>query len=496
MYDSIHKIVAEYQRSSIQSEAEVRSKLIVPLLDALGYDPTLRAEEFPVYGFEGGKRLPAKNADFILFSDKHFAEHREYTSACLDWVYQHSLFVVEAKKPGEMPDILGQPVYYTVWTRAVAYLAIDGIRVRGYFYSATGPDYQVIDCAVDDRHFEETIQAFSYENILALKEAGTTVHLSREREGYGAAGYVVPTEKDLDSIPESTLRYMRYALGKNAVGLNKLQLVSRFLNSTDSFLQNDLRYDIPKYMFDIPRHLYDARLYIDDVILPIGQGKITEFYWENYERLIFENENIQIMIILSDGQLCDFSIGFRALDRTVSDRLAAFERIERVLFAKSVRVSLEDSTRRSIRLPSGHPKTMWAEQDSVLGIFHFWKNGLVQLKEIETFYEIEFKLQFVSGEESLLNLYQAIDTVYAGIAMTKNCEVLLPGGIVDEDVDIKEPIVFEEEIRAPLKGVDIHGVHFAPHRSWLLPGRIPMRGTAEGDIVKADGCCSYRIAPI
>lgn len=74
MNDSIQKIIYEYQKSTIQSEAEVRSKLIVPLLNALGYPSSLRAEEFPVHGFEGRKKLPAKSADLILFSDSHFAE--------------------------------------------------------------------------------------------------------------------------------------------------------------------------------------------------------------------------------------------------------------------------------------------------------------------------------------------------------------------------------------------------------------------------------------
>lgn len=55
--------------SSIQSEAEVRLKLIVPLLELLKYPSYWRTEEFSVYGVEGGKKLPAKNVDYILLSD-------------------------------------------------------------------------------------------------------------------------------------------------------------------------------------------------------------------------------------------------------------------------------------------------------------------------------------------------------------------------------------------------------------------------------------------
>ena len=61
----------------------------MPLLEALGYPSYLRAEEFPVYGFEGEKRLPAKNADFAMFSDKEFAAHRSFTQKDIIEVCSH-----------------------------------------------------------------------------------------------------------------------------------------------------------------------------------------------------------------------------------------------------------------------------------------------------------------------------------------------------------------------------------------------------------------------
>lgn len=124
MFTQIQNLINEYKESTIQSEAEVRSKLIVPLLGILGYPSYLRAEEFPVYGFEGSKRLATKNADFVLFSDKNFAYYREFKKTHIDWVQEHSLLIVEAKKPNEMPDVQGQSQYYTFWTCAVAYLTI------------------------------------------------------------------------------------------------------------------------------------------------------------------------------------------------------------------------------------------------------------------------------------------------------------------------------------------------------------------------------------
>ena len=48
----ISTLIEDFLKQKIQSEAEVRSKLIVPLLELLGYPKDFRAEEFPVYGVE------------------------------------------------------------------------------------------------------------------------------------------------------------------------------------------------------------------------------------------------------------------------------------------------------------------------------------------------------------------------------------------------------------------------------------------------------------
>lgn len=485
MNSPIQKIVTEYQKSTIQSEAEVRSKLIVPLLEVLGYPSCLRAEEFPVYGFEGRKPIPAKSADFILFSDSHFAEHRKFTDSCRNWVLSHSLLIVEAKKPGEIPKILGQPEYYTIWTKAVAYLITDGIQIKGYFHNSISSDYEMIECAIEDLPCNDGIWSFSYDNILHIKESGSSTFTQRFN--------AILTDEDSINLPENTLQYMRYALGKNADGLNKLQLVARFLNTTDAFLQNDLRYEILRYMFDIPRHFYNAYLYIEDIVLPLEKGEITEFYWESYEQLIFESEHIGVNILLTDRKLSNFEVGFRALECSVTDRLSSFGQVKKVLSAESIRLQMDDPLHRSFTLPSGNPGTMWKSKELILDMYDFWYDGLQKLNAIEEFYEIEFTLHPVTGGESTQALYQAIDSVYAGIIIAQNCDILLPGGLVGEEVIFDEPTIFENEIRAPLEELDIQGIHFVPHRSWLLPGTVHMKGTAKDDIVNVPGCCTYKI---
>ena len=169
---NIQAIITKYRESKIQSEAEVRSKLIVPLLEELGYAPKYRAEEFPVYGYAGMEKLKAKNADFLLFDNEEFAEHRDRTPENNEWVREHSLLVVEAKKPGKIPEELGQAQYYTMWTRAVAYIETDGEEVFGYYYNPVANDRKVLQTTVDDLSASEVLGLFTYESVSITKEKG------------------------------------------------------------------------------------------------------------------------------------------------------------------------------------------------------------------------------------------------------------------------------------------------------------------------------------
>ena len=169
---NIQAIITKYRESKIQSEAEVRSKLIVPLLEELGYASKYRAEEFPVYGYGGREKLPAKDADFLLFDNEGFAEHRTRTKENNEWVREHSLLVVEAKKPGKIPEELGQAQYYTMWTRAVAYIETDGEEVFGYYYNPVANDRVVLQTTVDELGKAELLDLLTYESISGTKEKG------------------------------------------------------------------------------------------------------------------------------------------------------------------------------------------------------------------------------------------------------------------------------------------------------------------------------------
>ncbi len=279
----IQSVIDKYRLSEIQSESEVRSKFIVGLSEALGYPSQLRGEEFPVYGCAGSERLRAKNAEFIFFTESSFGRYRGNTQNSKRWVQEHSLLVIEAKKPGKLSEDPGQARFYTMWTRAVVYIETDGEDFKGFFVNPVSADEEVIDAKSSLPQYE------------AIDDG---------------VCQIITEDSEL-MLPKETISYIRECMGKNAEKLTNIQLVSRFLNTTECMLQNDM-------------------------LFPLTDGKITEFYWNDIARYIFENEYIAIDVIYVNDRLNNFEIGYHILDRYASDRLEHFGLVGKCLNADSM----------------------------------------------------------------------------------------------------------------------------------------------------------------
>ncbi|MBC8612322.1 hypothetical protein H8739_01105 [Blautia faecis] len=489
MKKNLHDIIEEFKRSNIQSEAEVRSKLIVPLTEYLGYPSWLRAEEFPVYGFEGRTRLPAKNADYIFFTDKDFANYREFKNEELDWVKEHSLLVIEAKKTKEMPEVLGQPIYYTIWTRAVAYLITDGISIKGCFFNPISSDKKILDCKVAElEKFSNELQNFSYENIRAIKKL---------KQNSGQFNLIETGNFDQVEgmqIPEETINYMREALGKNANGRDDVGVVSLFCDSTAMYLKNEMRYDIPEYMYEIPRETVEAELYIDENIFPYQKGKVTHNYWKDNDLYLYESEYIDILFEFSKNVLKNFEMGYHVLDNCVTERLESFKKVEKCMNAKNFSFVLNNGNKQNmLSCHIGRSKKIWKSREAIKEKMKMWVEELEKMRALEEYYGLSFKLEHLSGAEHIAELYTAVDYVYDGISMNQNCVFRMPGGLFNEDIIIEQPTIFQENTLIDLPSRWIHGFEFIPDKTAILPGTLAFKNTTKEDIVVADMCCLYRV---
>ncbi|SDJ36302.1 Type I restriction enzyme R protein N terminus (HSDR_N) [Paraburkholderia steynii] len=117
------------------NEATVEVQFIASLLDAIGYKHKDIAAKHPVE-FQEGRESRKKFADFVVFD----GVSRESG---------HSLFVVEAKRPGESFDeARRQAESYAVQVRALVYVVTDGQILEIWQYRRTSVSEKVFACPV------------------------------------------------------------------------------------------------------------------------------------------------------------------------------------------------------------------------------------------------------------------------------------------------------------------------------------------------------------
>ena len=490
------EILRDYRQSGTYSEADIRTKLILPLLKYLGYRNEYRAEEFPVYGFDGGKKNHTKFADFLLFSERGYSSHCSPSQEDIDWVKDHSLLVVEVKNTGKMPEVVLQPEYYAIWTRPIAYIITDGETIKGYIHCDLISDKIIFECEINELHNHSEFDLFSFENTSRLKQEynnnyETIVRSLTDTESKRNSNEI--QEIDLIEIPSDLLNFMKNALGKNAEGLDDSHIIKRFTNTTAALINNNMRYDIPPYMANVVRQTEKAKIYIDNDVYALNCGEVGIIFYENVDKYIFISDYLEIVVIYIDKHLFDYSIGYRVQDQRLEKRIEHFKTVEKCYSANRLTICIEGSNQITIVLPLGQESEMWPDREKNATMMRFWIDGLEKLLSIEKFYGIKFVLNPVTGDENINALYNAIDLVYCGIKLKPNCTVKMKKTDELNDVYIPEPLLLEKDVDIPLPIQTIHGVVFKPVASALLPGTIPYGTAKYGEIIQVDACCLYQI---
>lgn len=157
--------------SSIISEQDVRTKIAIPLIECLGYPVKNRAEEFPVFGFEGRKKMTTKFVDIMLFSKSEHSIHRDSTERA--WVMDHSLVAIELKKPTEeVSESQGQAQFYAMWTRALYYICTNGKAIVIYKLENFNADTALCCCKVMEleRHWLTLYESIAFKELILKKE--------------------------------------------------------------------------------------------------------------------------------------------------------------------------------------------------------------------------------------------------------------------------------------------------------------------------------------
>lgn len=489
--DKISKLVTNFKPNLIQSEAEVSTKFIIPLLDCLGYSSNIRSEEFPIYGHSGGKKERPKPADFILFSSSSFASHRRDNEQDKKWVQDHSLLVVEAKNIGKLAKTPGQAQYYTMWSKALAYIETDGVDIYGYIHSTTNADPKILDTKVCNLHQNQFLDLFTYEVLMKLKSAETSnIHalleiIDKSTNGECRIENVEPSSELID--------FMKCCLGKNAINLDSDAIFNTFTSTTNMILENNLRYDIPEYLLNFQRNIYPAQLYLDNNCYPSSSGHIQHSYWEDIDRYFYTTNFMQIYIEYKKCKVIDFKICYHIIDNSVDSRLKNFELLEKCFKSKNMIFKLDNPENKIITVTPSRYKTAWKDKDETFELLSFWHDSIKKLKYIETHYNITFLLKPITIHEDIISQYKVIDYIYNGIELKQNAEFIFQGNIFGNDCNIDEPILLERNFDMPLDNLQLFNHCFRPKEITIIPCNLANNYKISTDTLHLPISCIYSL---
>ena len=477
MNDAIKSVVEKYLQCDIRSEQEVRSKLIVPLTEALGYAPNTRGEDFPVYSFVGGKKQPTTFADFIMFSDCDFNKHSNFIFEDIEWIHNHSLLVIETKKPDELPNVQGQAQFYAMWARTLAYIVTDGKRIKGWIYKSGCADELIVDCDIlsfDDQL--SRLSEFEFNTLLQEKE---------DRIANDNSSLITdPSELNLSS---AQIQYMKNALGRNAEGIDNLELTSKFLASCDFILQNNIRYGVPDFALDLLRETYEVNLYTDNNILPVDTGILYYSYWEEIDRYQYDSDYIHFEVSFWNKQIIQYKAYYHSLSSKVFERIIGIKKILQTLESNQMKLVNNDDQSKQVVIDKTCMPGVHDEDAEYISLFEFWLNGLEQMKEIEDYYKVVFNI----GEaDDIPQLYHDIEMVYNGFHMIENCTLPIPCETLDGDFEITTPTVIREGEIPNMSDKSIFGIVFHPVRTILLPKKYNV--SKHKKKMELSVCCVYK----
>jgi DNA replication protein DnaC len=279
-FPMIEDLISSLEAENIVSETEVRTKVAIPLLQLLGFPDDKRAEEFPIYGYDGRKQLNTKFADILLFDSSNFNNYRKREDR--GWVMDHSLLVVELKKPSESMDAQGQAEFYSMWTRAPFYMITNGKEIAVYKLESYYKDTLVFRCEIKELHnrWIEIYEILNWEKIRKYSERTAIENI---------------TNSYLDNYIKVTLTELRYQLNHS---------LDRMFSKSEDFVDFPIRLTNFVKKNNFKSESYVELLGIDESMVILsepGGGKTYLLYMlakELLNKYLIDN-NVRIPVILS-----------------------------------------------------------------------------------------------------------------------------------------------------------------------------------------------------
>lgn len=339
----ISELIKDFIGMPTQSETEVRTKFVNPICELLDYPIENRAEEFPVYGHEGGKKISSKSADILLFDSTDFVNNRSRVIEQINWVCEHSLLVVEVKKRGESIEVEGQAIYYAAWTRTPLYVITNGEQIIFYKINSNFSDELILKCGIKDlpEQWDFIYSIFSYANSTSFKATTSCVNKNFENERYSEYynELLIQLDENLKrmvnrDVNKSSTNYFETVLhnSKNEcldyhklLDGDKAKVIVSEPGGGKSYLLNILTRDT---LAEVQNHTYKSPVIIKCEYFGVLYYNIVEAI---YNAVLSFSSNITLDIINNDLKQGKFILMFDALDEVKNNKRLLIEYIKQVI---------------------------------------------------------------------------------------------------------------------------------------------------------------------
>lgn len=492
----LYSIIERFSKCKVQSEMEVRSGLILPLLEYLHYPLENKAEEFPVYGSEGSTKLKTKKVDYLLFSNGDFSNHTMRTDEDIDWVQKHSLLVVEAKNTNEMPASLEQPYYYTIWTKALAYIITDGIDIIARMGNPFGEDVEVINCKVSELGVKEDIRLFSFEALSERKRkfaffnnpTGLVIRkiddpmdyeMVRSSDDLSLSNEIIENMRDSFHIPNSK---------------TKAEVVRDFLSNTNAILRMKIRHDIPDYFRTIPRGRSKGFLYVDDGMAPLIEGYVTYYYANDVEIIVFETSFIKVTMTLYEGGDNSTYIELEKFSNSTQERKQEYEKCLKVYDGSGLCIKyFDDNEEKNVisRLFASNKRKNPSPKDINKKVACQMIEYICLLEEIEEQYNIQFDLSSFNDFDPVSVREAVTNAICIWLSMKKSQNLIL---LVPETKEFRGEKIEGGTMKGEEMGIlkpepiVLFGYTFIPKEITIYPVKLSRRNKRNGFYTIPVGC--------
>lgn len=340
----IEKLISTFESMLTQSETEVRTKFVIPLFELLGYSVEVRAEEFPVYGHEGGRAISAKSADIIYFNDNEFARYRSRLKENINWVCEHSLLVVEIKKRGESIEVEGQAIYYAAWTRCPLYVITNGEEIVFYRVNSNFSDEMVLKCSIKDIviNWEKICGIYSYDKALIIKDTSSNLKHNFIDDRYDVYCNKLLIRLDAElvraTIPYITKKKNDYFTMQLANEANRKIEYRQVLKQEENMIIISDPGGGKTYLMSIVAREYLSHNSYNTKIPIIIKGEYFRVFYNSLEEEVFRqinrlNSDCTLQAIKKDIQQGKFIFLFDGLDEVKKEKEVVIELLREIIIS-------------------------------------------------------------------------------------------------------------------------------------------------------------------